>query len=434
MDFSMCVKNKLLELISNAEKNREHFVKNPGKDFSRDRKLTFSKTLFLIISMEAQTLKKELFKLFNFSADTPSASAFCQQRAKIKLSVFYYLIRSLDIYFQKETYKGHPLVACDGTDLGLPMEQGNTVYNCRRRKNQKDYFQIHANAMYDLVNRRYLDIVTEPKKENNERKAFMTMLGRGNFQEGTIFVMDRGYEGYGIAGAIHFKGMFYVIRAKDGTDGGIARGFGLPRTGEYDITFTRAFTSRHNADVSSHPEIYHRIHRSSSITFLDKEHPYREMPLRILRIMVSPGVYECIITNLPDGEFPAEEIKKIYKMRWGIETSFRELKYAIGMSCLHSKKEEYIIQEILARVLLYNFCEIITTHVTITQKKRKYTYQVNYTMAVFLCRKFLRMPDGAFHTDIEGLISKELLPVRPGRNYKRKLKPHPAVSFLYRTS
>ena len=260
------------------------------------------------------------------------------------------------------------------------------------------------------------------------------MLGRGSFQKGTIFVMDRGYEGYGIAGGIHFKGMFYVMRAKDGTEGGIARGFRLPRTREYDVTFTRAFTFRHNADVSPHPGIYHRIHRSSSITFLDKEHPYREMPLRILRIMVSPGIHECIITNLPDGEFAAEEIKKIYKMRWGIETSFRELKYAVGISCLHSKKEEYIIQEILARVLLYNFCEIITTHVTITQKKRKYTYQVNYTMAVFLCRKFPRMPDGAFHTDIEGLISKELLPVRPGRNYKRKLKPHPAVSFLYRTS
>ena len=183
MDFSMCVKNKLLELISNAEKNREHFVKNPGKDFSRDRKLTFSKTLFLIICMEAQTLKREPLKMFNFDADTPSAPAF------------YHLIRSLDIYFQKETYKGHPLAACDGTDLALPMEQGNTVYNCRRKKNQKDYFQIHANAMYGLVNRRYPDIVTEPKKENNGRKTFMTMLGHRNFQEGTIFVMDRGYEG-----------------------------------------------------------------------------------------------------------------------------------------------------------------------------------------------------------------------------------------------
>jgi len=56
--------------------------------------------------MEAQTLKKELLKLFNFSADTTSASAFCQQRAEIKLPAFYHLIYSLDNSLHKETYKG----------------------------------------------------------------------------------------------------------------------------------------------------------------------------------------------------------------------------------------------------------------------------------------------------------------------------------------
>ena len=39
-------------------------------------------------------------------------------------------------------------------------------------------------------------------------------------------------------------------------------------------------------------------------------------------------------------------------MRWGIETSFRELKYAIGLCCLF-KKGEYIMQEIYARLILY---------------------------------------------------------------------------------
>ena len=38
-----------------------------------------------------------------------------------------------------------------------------------------------------------------------------------------------------------------------------------------------------------------------------------------------------ITTNLPKEDFPVEEIKKVYAMRWGIETSFRELKYAIGL-------------------------------------------------------------------------------------------------------
>ena len=47
---------------------------------------------------------------------------------------------------------------------------------------------------------------------------------------------------------------------------------------------------------------------------------------------------EVIMTNLSQEEFSASEIKKIYGMRWGIETSFRDLKYTIGLNYYHSKK------------------------------------------------------------------------------------------------
>lgn len=46
------------------------------------------------------------------------------------------------------------------------------------------------------------------------------------------------------------------------------------------------------------------------------------------------------MTNLDRTEFPLEEIKELYNKRWGIETSFRELKYAIGLNALHSKKKK----------------------------------------------------------------------------------------------
>ena len=65
---------------------------------------------------------------------------------------------SLDSSFLKKTYKGHQLVACDGSDISLPMEQGKGWdYVCHKRENQKEYFQMHTSAMYDLVNRRYLE-------------------------------------------------------------------------------------------------------------------------------------------------------------------------------------------------------------------------------------------------------------------------------------
>ena len=88
-------------------------------------------------------------------------------------------------------------------------------------------------------------------------------------------------------------------------------------------------------------------------------------------------MFECFITNLPRDEFNADAIKELYRMRWGIETSFRELKHTIGLLYFHSKKEEFIIQEIYAGLILYNYCQMITSHVTLQHNERTYEYQLN---------------------------------------------------------
>ena len=72
-----------------------------------------------------------------------------------------------------------------------------------------------------------------------------------------------------------------------------------------------------------------------------------------------------IVTNLWDNEFSADDIKKIYKMRWGIETSFRELKYHVGLIAFHSKKKDCVIQEIFASLIMYNFSMLITENILI---------------------------------------------------------------------
>ena len=153
------------------------------------------------------------------------------------------------------------------------------------------------------------------------------------------------------------------------------------------------------------------------------------MYLRILRIKVGDG-YECIVTNLKPEEFTLSEIKDIYWMRWGIETSFRELKYTIGLNNFHSKKVEFIKQEILARMILYNFCQIIIKTISLPQKDRKYIYEINTAVAACICRKFLFSDE--FHMDAEALIRRYISPVRPDRMCRRKVRYHSAVGFTYR--
>ena len=145
-----------------------------------------------------------------------------------------------------------------------------------------------------------------------------------------------------------------------------------------------------NHILLTHPEIYKSFHKKDCLDYIDlEENPYYKMEFRALR--------------------------------WGIETSFRELKYAVGLTSFHSKKREYITQEIWARLILYNFCEIITAHVVIDKCTQKHVYQVNYTFAIHICRYFISKMVEKSPPDVEALISKEILPVRPGRHDPRKV-------------
>lgn len=117
-------------------------------------------------------------------------------------------------------------------------------------------------------------------------------------------------------------------------------------------------------------------------------------------------------------------------MRWGIETSFRDLKYTIGLLHFHSKKVDYILQEIFAGLIMYNFSELITSHVVIEKGSRKYEYKVNFSVAVHICRDFLLSINNP--PDVELLIARYVLPIRPGHSRPREMKVKQAISFMYR--
>ena len=147
----------------------------------------------------------------------------------------------------------------------------------------------------------------------------------------------------------------------------------------------------------------------------------------------NPENYETLVTTLSPKDFSVHDMKELYHLRWGIETSFRELKYAIGLSYLHSKNENSIRQEIYAHLLMYNFSQrIIRLAVVAQHTGNQYLYQVNFTQAFHLCRQFFV---GCISLqNILQKIAQYVLPIRPGRTDKRKLYPKSFVSFLYRVA
>ena len=140
-----------------------------------------------------------------------------------------------------------------------------------------------------------------------------------------------------------------------------------------------------------------------------------------------------IYTNLPKEDFTLDEVRGLYNRRWGIETSFRDIKYAAGMLFFHSRKKQLLLQEIYAKLILYNFSEAVTGGIVVQKRKGNMQYSINFTIAVSLCVEFIRRSsNGADLFELDDLISRHLVPVRPGRSSPRYIRARTATSFLYR--
>jgi Transposase DDE domain len=424
VSFAEKVKAVLLERIHEMAANAWLFVQNPESDFTRKRKLDFETMLQCLIAMESGSLQKELLEMFRFSMDTATASAFYQQRGKILPEALEFLFREFNKAFgEYKTLRGYRLLACDGTSLNIARNPDDQENYYQTAPDAKGYNLLHLNAMYDF----------QPGRTNNECRAMTDMIDRYDSRHKTIFLADRGYESYNIFAHVEQREMFYLIRVKDRHSKSILSSLSLPQRDEFDTNVHLTLTRKQTKHARACSGVYKFLPNNSTFDYLDQNECY-PITLRIVRFPLSADTYECVITNLPNDEFPPDELKKLYAMRWGIETSFRELKYAIGLSCFHTKKVEYIKQEIFARLVLYNFCEIITTHVVTLQKDSKYVYQINYTMAIHICRYFLRCSSDISPPNVELLLHNFLLPVRPGRSDPRKVTPKSVVSFLYRVA
>ncbi len=438
-EYAISLKKTLTSLIREMSAAPTPYVKNPERDFTRKKKLPFETVMQLLISMGGNTLYKELLESHGYDVNTATTSAFVQQRNKILPSAVEFLFHEFtQTYTNIKDYRGYRLLAIDGSDLQIATDPADADNYFQCHPNAKGVSFLHFNAAYDICNRLYVDAIVQSRRMGNEGRALAAMVERSPIKDKTIVIADRGYESYNNFAHIERKGWNYVIRVKDLNSSGILSGLQLPSGGEFDQDVHRILTKKQTKEVKAHPEIYKFVPSVSTFDYLDlHENLVYPMSFRVVRFALPNGTYETVITDLSADDFPPDELRNIYNMRWGIETSFRALKYTVGLTNFHAKKREFIIQEIFARMIMYNFAEMITSHVVISQKDKQHPYQVNFTVAVYVCRRFLRSRDNEPPPDVEALIRKNTLPirpVRPGHKDTRKVRSQSVVSFVYRVA
>lgn len=111
-EYAISLKQTLTSLIHEMSAELAPHVKNPGKDFTRKKKLPFETVMQLLISMGGNSIYKELLEAQGYDVNTATTSAFVQQRHKILPSALEFLFHEFTkSYTDLKDYRGYRLLA-----------------------------------------------------------------------------------------------------------------------------------------------------------------------------------------------------------------------------------------------------------------------------------------------------------------------------------
>lgn len=439
------IKSFFNSAVRHVADNISQYVVNPLKDFTRNRKITPEKLITFLVTQGSSSTRNEMADFFDMDASMPTEAALVRQRAKLRpqaLEAVFKGFNSLAASASSVTADGPELIAADGstfTFFSKPKFSPDS-YFVGEGHSAKGFYSIHANALYNLGTGMYEDAFLQPIHDKDEYRAFCAMVDRFEAKNGrkAIFIGDRGYCSYNNMAHVIKKGQYFLFRTKDIHSKGLAANFKYPNDGAFDVLVHVTFVRSHSRKLPPVGDGYQRfIDKNTSFDYIRYGSlDTFTLSFRVVRFLLPNGAYECLVTNLPAGGYPPEKPKALYFARWGVETSFRQLKYTIGLSNFHAYKAEFIQQEIWAKLAAYNVTEMLVRQAAIEKKQRKHAYKVNFSRAAHICRKFLYPVGRENPIDVPALLSRELIPIREDRQYARLKTAHfrKPKYFIYRAA
>ena len=401
----LTLRERLFSIIRRLGEEPERYARKSGRDFTRKRTLTPAVLIQLIVTMDEKSIWKGLLGHFRRRIDTPSASAFVQQRQKLLPSALEDLFHRFSDHLRpQKKFRGYRLLAADGSSLKSGAYPADKDAYRSGTERQHGWNLFHINALFDLENGIYTDV---------------------------IVLADRNYEAYNNFACLEKRGWKYLIRIKD-HERKNAYGLKLPDEPEFDLpirmTLGRLTPQQLRQQGIPVPEHYYRLPNSIPFDFLGTESTaFYEFSARIVRLTLKDGRTQLLITNLDAEQFPLSALRELYAQRWGIETSFRELKYTVGLIHLHSRKSDLVLQEIFAAFTVFNFTQAVAWSADEGCGHSKYKRRVNFAHAVYLCCEALRGKSA----EITGLLERTLTPRRPDRYYPRPKIADNRLSAMY---
>jgi len=411
---------------------------NKPSTFTRHRKISVELIFLFMFGFKGKSYKNEL-EYFYHDISIPknvSTWGFIKQRIKfnpeaIKEMNKDYLIDYYDKSHKDIKFKGHYILAGDGSDVVVPSTKENKEIFGYRKDGNRQPAMAKVSVIYDCINKMILDIQLETYKfseielVNRHLKITREILK----DKKVIYIFDRGYPNIRlILDLIDHKEKF-IFRLKS-TD--FKKEQKLMKSNDEwgNIIYDRARANQFRSDF----EFMERL-------------LLKKIPLRFVKVPIKTNdgqiIEEILLTNLDTNEFSIFDLKELYHLRWKVETSYRELKSKQKLEEFSGTKPQIIAQDIYINVFVYNFIhDVITEIKDIPQDKYKYKMKVNTNYAIGMIKtNFLKIflekrirKRNKLMSELIDKISRNLVPIRNERSYSRNLTPINKSRMSYKYS
>jgi hypothetical protein len=332
-----------------ADKTREKY-RVSDKDFTRQRVLTFTIVAVSILRGHKFSLQNALNKVFEALGKlrlTPTNSAFCQARQKISPELFVRLHQvARDDFYQLYgedgevlTWRGHRVLAYDGTNLNLPNTPDlQKAFSIPRNQKGAQGVQALAGVLYDVRNDIAIGAQLGPLQA--EKNFLLNDLWSGTLP-GDLIVMDRLFDDFVIIATAEKYARKVLIRCPTNSFAAVNE-FRVSDDTERIVTIELPTTGKTRKYVREHnlPE---------SVT------------VRLIKFTLESGEVEVLLTTLCDRRrYPTAEFKEVYHWRWNEEGFFDRVKNIFEVERFSGFSETAIKQDFFGVIFLTTLESILT--------------------------------------------------------------------------
>jgi len=297
-----------------------------------------------------------------------TASAYSQARYKLKHTAFIELNQTavVETMYSDGDYRkfwGFRMLAVDGSKLALPdndaicKEFGTIPWTSGKKAEiQGERPYALASVLYDVLNRIALDARLDKAKAYEIDLAVEHLAAT---QAGDLLVMDRNYPSYRMLAELSRHGRDFAVRCSAASFAEARQMLKGEGSDSQRVTLTPC--------AGQMP----RIRKLGLPMSLD---------VRLVRVRLSTGEYEVLVTSLLDDYlYPTEGFLELYHLRWGIESFYGLLKTRLELENFTGIGVEAVRQDFHATVYLSGLESLLTdtAQAMLDAKATQYPQTVN---------------------------------------------------------